>query len=241
MNSEAPSWGPITSTRCPIQCLHQLFHPDSHTSPFQVCKYQVWSHRRPSTASPTMGVPIRTKLSLTHYNHQRPPSTFHTYVTLWSTLFHGRPSTNIKLAEYPVTRDTYTTAFETEFINLVQGNDKTVTIRIDSIFILNKYQIKTIPADQVVTYSWVDINYIPQNEDLNIVQLTAGGGFISSPVKLATRTSDLDATNILWNVVISTNGARYVCVDIKIYILAHHSTDMNTRRFPLACSLSTPL
>ena len=49
------------------------------------------------------------------------------------------------LSEDPVTRQTWTTSFGKDFVNLSQVNKKTRTAGTDSMFVLEKYQIKTIP------------------------------------------------------------------------------------------------
>ena len=52
-----------------------------------------------------------------------------------------------------------------------------------------------------------------------LMLVTAGGNLINYPGELTTRTADLSTTKILWNSVISTLGARYLCLDIKNFYL----------------------
>ena len=85
---------------------------------------------------------------------------------------------------------------------------------------MKKEDIKNIPKDQKVTYAWIVVDYRPQKKDPNRVRITAGGNLIQYPYELTTRTANLPTSKILWNSVISTPGARYMCVDIKNMYLA---------------------
>ncbi len=80
-------------------------------------------------------------------------------------------------------------------------------------------QILQISNDRTVTYTRIVVDYRPQKADPNCVQLTAGGNLIEYPGELTTRTADLTTTKMLWNSVISTDDARYLCLDIKKFYL----------------------
>ena len=123
-----------------------------------------------------------------------------------------------KLAKDPVTKYTWTTAWGKEWGNLAQGDDRTGEKGTNSIFILNPEDIKNIPKDRVITYARIVIDYRPQKDDPNRVRITAGGNLIIYPDELTTGTADLSTVKILWNSVISTPGARYICIDIKVFI-----------------------
>jgi len=58
-----------------------------------------------------------------------------------------------------------------------------------------------------------------QKEDPNRVRITAGGNLIDYPHELTTRTAALTTTKLMWNSVISTEGAKYVCTDAKNFYL----------------------
>ena len=58
------------------------------------------------------------------------------------------------------------------------------------------------------------MDYHPQKDDPNRVQITVGGNLIDYPGKLTTRTADLITSKIMWNSVLSTPGAKYACADI---------------------------
>jgi len=124
-----------------------------------------------------------------------------------------------KLIEDPITETTWSRAFGKEFGNLAQGNNVTNTPGTDSIFVMTHKQIQRIPNDRTVTYTRIVVDYRPQKADPNCVRLTAGGKLIEYPGELTTRTADLTTTKMLWNSVISTNDAQYLCLDIKNFYL----------------------
>jgi hypothetical protein len=80
-------------------------------------------------------------------------------------------------------------------------------------------QILHIPTDRTVTYTRIVVDFRPQKSDPNRVRLTAGGNLIDYPGELTTRTADLTTTKLLWNSVISTQDAKYLCLDIKNFYL----------------------
>ena len=77
-------------------------------------------------------------------------------------------------------------------------------------------EIKNIPADRTITYGRIVIDYRPQKDDPNRVRITAGGNLITDyPGEITTRTADLTTSKILWNSVLSTDGAEFMGIDIK--------------------------
>ena len=76
-----------------------------------------------------------------------------------------------------------------------------------------KYQ--DIPADRRkdVTYGRVVVDYQPQKEDPNRIQLTVGGDRIKYPGNVSTPTAALTIAEFVINITISTPRARYMCCD----------------------------
>ena len=56
---------------------------------------------------------------------------------------------------------------------------------------MSRDEIDNLPADQIVTYARIVVNFRPQREDPNRVQMTAGGNLIKYPGEIRTRTADL--------------------------------------------------
>ena len=102
-----------------------------------------------------------------------------------------------KLAKDAVTKETWTTGFGKEFVNLAQGDDKTGTSGLDAIRVMTLEEIKNIPADRVVTYARVVVDFRPQKEDPNRMRITAGGNSAAYPDELTTRTADPTVSKIL--------------------------------------------
>ena len=104
-------------------------------------------------------------------------------------------------------KETWTAGFGKKNENLAQGDDKTDTLNMDAIRVINLEQIKNILADRVVTYVRVVVDFKPEKEDPNRVRITAGGNLIAYSDELMTRTADLTVSKILWNSVLSTDDA----------------------------------
>ena len=81
-------------------------------------------------------------------------------------------------------------------------------------------QIRNIPRDCTITYGRIVIDYRPQKDDPNRVRITAGGNLIQDyPGEVTTRTADLTTAKIMWNSIISTEGARFMGIDIKSFFI----------------------
>jgi hypothetical protein len=139
-----------------------------------------------------------------------------------------------KLVKDPILRDVWTKAFGKEFGNLAQGDKHTKTKGTNSIFIIPPEAIPNIPTDRVVTYANIVVDYRPQKEDPNRVRITAGGNLIDYPGELTTRTADLSTAKILWNSVLSTEGAQFMGLDIGSFYLETPLDRYEYMKFPIS-------
>jgi hypothetical protein len=139
-----------------------------------------------------------------------------------------------KLIDDPITARTWSRAFGKEFGNLAQGDTATNTPGTNSIYVMTHEQILQIPNDRTVTYTRIVVDYRPQKADPNRVRLTAGGNLIEYPGELTTRTAELTTTKMLWNSVISTENARYMCLDIKNFYLGTPMDRFEYMKMPLS-------
>ena len=119
-----------------------------------------------------------------------------------------------RLGNDPKFRDVWETGFGKEWGGLAQGDKRTGARGTNTLIILSPDQIHEIPNDQVVTYANIVVDYCPQKEDPNRVRITAGGNLIVYPGGLTTRTADITTSKILWNSILSTKNAKYMCLDI---------------------------
>ena len=78
-------------------------------------------------------------------------------------------------------------------------------------------EILLIPADRTITCVRVVIYFCPQKADPHRICITAGGNLINYPGELTMQTADLTTSKLMWNSVLSTEGAKYMCLDIKIF------------------------
>jgi hypothetical protein len=125
-----------------------------------------------------------------------------------------------KLVSIPEFTKTWETAFGKEFGNQAQGDAKTGEKGTNTLFVMNHEEIQQIPKDRTITYGRIVIDHRPQKADPNRVRITAGGNLIKDyPGEVTTRTADLTTSKILWNSVVSTEGARFMGIDIKSFFI----------------------
>jgi hypothetical protein len=117
------------------------------------------------------------------------------------------------------TAKTWQTAFGKDFGGMAQGDNKTGQKGTNSIFVMTHTEILHIPKDRMVMYARVVIDFRPQKADPHQIRITAGGNLINYPGELSTRTADLTTLKLMCNSVLSTPGAKYMCLDIKNFYL----------------------
>eukprot|EP00957_Ditylum_brightwellii_P197990 15084131-Ditylum_brightwellii.AAC.2 len=76
-----------------------------------------------------------------------------------------------------------------------------------------------MPAGRRVTYSQIVCDYRRQKADPNRVRLMVGGDCVEYPFEVSTPTTDLVTAKLLMNSVTSTEGAKFLRIDIKSFYL----------------------
>ncbi len=138
------------------------------------------------------------------------------------------PTTGETISSYkglmndPTTAETWLTAFGKDFGRLVQGDNKTGQKGTNSIFVMTHDDIARIPKNPTVTYAWVVVDVRPQKSNPHCICITARGNLINYPGELSTHTAALATSKLMWYSVLSAEGAKYVCLDIKIFYLTAH-------------------
>jgi len=84
------------------------------------------------------------------------------------------------------------------------------------------------------TYVRVVVDYRPQKEDPNWIRVTLGGNLITYIGDTSTRTANLTMSKLLWNSVLSTERARYMCLDLKNFYLTAALDYYENMKIPLA-------
>jgi hypothetical protein len=108
-----------------------------------------------------------------------------------------------------------------EFGILAQG----VGNRIDGSNTIYFIPRQAVPKGKIVTYGRFVVDIRPKKSEVHRVRLTVGGNLIQYPGDVSTRSSDLTTSKCLWNSTISTDYAKYMCLDVKNFYL---STPMDT-------------
>jgi len=145
------------------------------------------------------------------------------------------PTTGETISSYkqlmhdPAMAEVWQTAFGRDFGGMAQGNDKTGQKGTNSIFVMTHVKIKHAYADKVnFTYAKIVVDFRPQKEDPYRIRITARGNLLTYKGNISTRTVDLSTSKLPWNSILSTEGAKYMCLDIKNSISPQLSTTSNT-------------
>ncbi len=99
-------------------------------------------------------------------------------------------------------------AFGKDFGGMAQGNNKTGQKGTNSIFVMSRDEVKRIPKNQTVTYACVVVDFSPLKANPHHILITAGGNLINYPGDLSTHTADPTTSKLMWNSVLSTEGAK---------------------------------
>jgi hypothetical protein len=117
-----------------------------------------------------------------------------------------------------------------EFGRLAQGIKGRVeyTDAIDFIHFHEK------PKDKKATYGRVVCTVRPQKKEQNRTRITVGGNLIDYPGDVSTQTADLTTFKTHLNSVISTPGAKYMCMDVGNFYLMTPLDEPEYMRFHIS-------
>ncbi len=127
-------------------------------------------------------------------------------------------------------------AFGKNFVGMSQGDNKMGQVGTNAMFVMDPKDIPNIPADRTVTYANIVVDFRPQKEDPHRIRITAGGNLINYPGKLTTQTADITTSKLHWNSVLSTQKAKYMCLDLKKFYLSVPLDQYEYMRIPLELS-----
>jgi hypothetical protein len=124
-----------------------------------------------------------------------------------------------KMMHDPATIEIWQTAFGKDFGGMAQGDNKMGQKGMNSIFVMTNDKSLLIPADQMVTYARVGVDFHPKKADPHQIQITAGGDLINYLGELTTRTADLTISKLMWNSILSTKEVQNSCASTsRIFI-----------------------
>jgi hypothetical protein len=161
-----------------------------------------------------------------HFIHKSYKDTIPNYAHFALPTVH--PTTGDTISSYkrlmndPEAAKIWQTAFGKDFNGIAQGDDKTGQKGTNLVFVMTHKEID-IPkaAGHKWTYVRVVVDYRPQKEDPNWIRIAVGRNLITYKGNTSTQTANLTTSKLLWNSVLSMDGARYMCIDIKkIYLTA---------------------
>jgi hypothetical protein len=117
-----------------------------------------------------------------------------------------------------------------EFGRLAQGIKGRVefTDAIDFIHFHEK------PKDKKATYGCVVCTVRPQKKEQNRTRITVRGNLIDYPGDVSTQTADLTTFKTHLNSVISTPGAKYMCMDVGNFYLMTPLDEPEYMRFHIS-------
>ena len=127
----------------------------------------------------------------------------------------GKPMTYRELLKDPLTKREWELSASDGFGRLAQG----VGGRIQGTDTIKFIPHSAMPMDRTATYPRFVCEHRPQKTEVNRTRLTLGGNLIKYPGDVSTKTAELETIKILFNSVISTNGARFLSIDIKNFYL----------------------
>ena len=185
----------------------------------------------PSAFTPQTFVPIAYKNNAPNFAH------------FASLMIH--PTTGETISSYkrlmndPKTAEMWQTAFGKDFGGMAQGDNKTGQKGMNSVFVMTHKEIDIAKAaGHKWTYARVVVDYRPQTEDPNQIRIAVGGNLITYRGNTSTCTADLTTSKLLWiSVVLSTEGAHFMCLDIKNFYLTAALDYFEYMKIPLALFL----
>ena len=94
-------------------------------------------------------------------------------------------------------------------------------------------KIRNIPSDRTATYARIVVDYWAHKADSNRVRITARDNLIEYCGELTACTADLTTTKVMWNSVISTRNAQYMCANVKNVYLCTPPKQYDYMRIPI--------
>jgi hypothetical protein len=140
-----------------------------------------------------------------------------------------------KLMNDPATAEIWQTAFGKDFGGMAQGCNKTGQKGTNAMFVMTRNEIAhALAAGTKFTYANPVFDYRPHKEDPNKIRITAGGNLIQCDLELSVPTADINTAKLHWNSVVSTEKAKYMCLDIKKFYLTAALEYFEYMRIPLS-------
>jgi hypothetical protein len=116
-----------------------------------------------------------------------------------------------------------------EFERLAQGFSERIT-GSNTIFFIPR---QAVPKGKIITYGRFVVDIRPNKSEIHRVRLTVGGNLIQYQGYVSTLSADITTSKCLWNSTISTDGAKYMCLDVKNFYLGIPMDTFEYMRIPI--------
>jgi hypothetical protein len=196
--------------------LFDTFEED-HTTP-TVPRYNTQALARQHAAHQAQTLSPRIFYPIAFTNHQNIPMPMANSVINENT---GASLEYLHLINDAITFTIWNEVAANKFGGLAQG----VGDRIEGSNTFFFVPRQAVPKGKIVTYGRFVVDIRPNKYEIHRVRLTVGDNLIQYPGDVSTRSADLTTSKCLWNSTISTDGARYMCLDVKNFYLG---TPMDT-------------
>jgi hypothetical protein len=92
---------------------------------------------------------------------------------------------------------------------------------------------QAVPKGKIITYGRFVVDILPNKYKTHRVRLFVGGKLIQYHGDVSTRSADLTTSKCIWNSTVSTEGATYMCLDVKIVYLGTPMESFEYMRIPI--------
>jgi hypothetical protein len=92
---------------------------------------------------------------------------------------------------------------------------------------------QAVPIGKIITYGRFVVDIRPNKSETHRFRLIVGGNLIQYPGDVSTYSPDLTTSKCLWNSTISTESAKYMCLDVKILHLGTPIDSFEYMRIPI--------
>jgi hypothetical protein len=121
-----------------------------------------------------------------------------------------------QLIHDPRTAKVWQTALGKDFGGMVQGDNKTGQKGTNSVLIMTHKEIDVaMTVGHKWTYACIVVDYQSQKADPNQICITVSRNLITYRGDTHTCTADLIISKLLWNSILSTDRAQYICALIS--------------------------
>ena len=140
-----------------------------------------------------------------------------------------------KLLKHPKYMETWTKAASNEYGRLFQGcgRNKDGSQRIVGTNACHWIEKSQVPKGKTATYNREVADIRPEKADPNRVRFTAGGNILKYTGETSTETASIETAKLLINSTLSTEGAKFMAINISNFYIQNELKDYQYIRFAM--------